>query len=40
MRTRAHFVGPLIHVAIAIGKGVENDEIEVYLLLAVAVLGC
>ena len=39
MRTRAHFVGPLIHVAIAIGKGVKNDEIKVHLLFAVAVLG-
>jgi len=40
MRTRAHFVGPLIHEAIAIWQGVEDDEIQINLLLAVAVLGC
>ena len=39
MRTRAHIVGPLKHVAIAIWQGGEDDEIQVHRLLAVAVLG-
>lgn len=38
MGTCAHLVRSLIHVTAALGQGVEDDQVKVHLLLAVAVL--
>ena len=38
MRTRAHFVGRFKHVTVAFRQGVQDNEVQVDLFLAVAVL--
>ncbi len=39
MRARAHLVSFLVHVALALGQRVQDDEVEVDLLLAVPIDG-
>lgn len=39
MRTRAHFVSSLIHVTIAFGQSVEDNQVKIDLFLAIAVFG-